>query len=153
MRRETKKISLKLQYGSRVEIGKKVGFRENVRFYLDQEAKMKIGDYCFFNNSCSVNVQEYLEIGNHTIFGESVKLYDHNHVFADANTPIAEQGFRTGRIIIGSNCWICSNVVILKGVHIGDNCVIGAGCVISQDVSDNTIVRCVQQQKMETRRL
>ena len=153
LRRETKKLFLKLQYGSRIQIGKKVGFRKNIRFYLEDNAKMTIGDRCFFNNDCSFNVHENVEIGHDTLFGEGVKLYDHNHVFTSARVPIAKQGFRTGQITIGTNCWICSNVVILKGVHIGDNCVIGAGCVISQDVSNNTIVRCVQQQEMEARRL
>lgn len=90
VRRETKKLFLKLQYGSRIQIGKKVGFRKNIRFYLEDNAKMTIGDRCFFNNDCSFNV------------------------------------------------------VILKGFHIGDNCVIGAGCMIAQHVPDNTIVRCIQ---------
>ncbi|WP_455266069.1 DapH/DapD/GlmU-related protein [Phascolarctobacterium sp.] len=41
---------------------------------------------------------------------------------------------------IGSHCWVGSNVVILKGVTIGDNCVIGAGCVITEDIPSNSIV-------------
>lgn len=152
LRRETKKLFLKLQYGKQIVIGRKVGYRENVRFYLEHGARLVIGERCFFNNDCSINVQKHVEIGHDTLFGENVKLYDHNHVFLDADTPIANQGFRTGKIHIGSNCWICSNVVILKGVHIGDNCVISAGCVISNDIPDNTIVKCVQQLEMEARR-
>ncbi|WP_455667719.1 DapH/DapD/GlmU-related protein [Phocaeicola sp.] len=42
--------------------------------------------------------------------------------------------------MIGSHCWIDSNVVILKGVTMGDNVVIGAGCVIYKDVPSNTVV-------------
>ena len=45
------------------------------------------------------------------------------------------------RIIIGNNCWIASNVVILKGTKIGNNCVIGAGCIVSGIIPDNSIVR------------
>ena len=152
LRREVKKIMLKLQYGKRINIGRKVGYRNNVRFYLERDAELVIGDRCFFNNDCSINVQKRVEIGENTLFGEGVKLYDHNHIFAEKDKPIFRQGFRIGEIHIGANCWICSNCVILKGVHIGDNCVIGAGCIISEDVPDNTIVRCVQQLEMEARR-
>lgn len=55
--------------------------------------------------------------------------------------PIKEQGYSSEKIVIGNHCWIGSNAVILKGVHIGDNSVIGAGCIISTDVPKNTIVK------------
>ena len=42
---------------------------------------------------------------------------------------------------IGNNCWICTNAVILKGVEIGDNSVIGAGCVIYRDIPANSVVK------------
>lgn len=44
-------------------------------------------------------------------------------------------------IKIGNNCWICTNAVILKGVEIGDNNVIGAGCVIYRDIPANSVVK------------
>lgn len=44
-------------------------------------------------------------------------------------------------IKIGNNCWICTNAVILKGVEIGDNSVIGAGCVIYRDIPANSVVK------------
>ena len=43
-------------------------------------------------------------------------------------------------IMVGKDCWIGSNVTILKGVRIGDNTVIGAGCLIRQDIPANSIV-------------
>ena len=42
--------------------------------------------------------------------------------------------------MVGKDCWIGSNVTILKGVRIGDNTVIGAGCLIRQDIPANSIV-------------
>ena len=80
-------------------------------------------------------------IGHHTLFGENVKIYDHNHVFNKKNEYVVNQGFSTGKVIIGNNCWIGSNTVILKGSRIGNNCVIGAGCVISGEIPDGTIVK------------
>mgnify|MGYP003303025663 CR=1 FL=1 len=102
---------------------------------------MVIGDNCFFNNDCSLNAHKSIEIGTDCLFGENVKIYDHNHIFKDTRMRIAKQGYKVDNVVIGSNCWICSNVVILKGVKIGDNCIIGAGCIIKKDVPEGTIVK------------
>lgn len=110
---------------------------------------MSIGDNVFFNNYCSINAKDSITIGNDTIFGENVRIYDHNHTFSEKDILIRYQGYTVAPIIIGNNCWICSNVIILKGVTIGDNVVIGAGCVISTDIPSNSICRNKQQQEYE----
>lgn len=109
--------------------------------------KVVIGDNVFFNHYCSICSIDSIAIGDGTIFGENVKIYDHNHCYKDLNIPIKEQGYTSAPVNIGKHCWIGSNVVILKGVTIGDNCVIGAGCIIYKDVSDNTIV--INKQSLE----
>lgn len=81
-----------------------------------------------------------ISIGDNSQFGESVKIYDHNHQYRNLNLLINQQGYVKGKVIIGSNCWIGSNVVILKDVVIGDNVVIGAGCVIFKSIPSNSIV-------------
>ena len=47
---------------------------------------------------------------------------------------------KSSPIKIGKKCWISSDVIILKGVSIGDNCVIGAGCIIKDDIPSKSIV-------------
>lgn len=77
--------------------------------------------------------------GGGTIFGESVKIYDHNHRFHE-DKPIKEQGYSNGEVHIGGHCWIGSGVIILKGADISDNCVIGAGCVVDGCVPKGSVV-------------
>ena len=90
---------------------------------------------------------KYIEIGNDSIFGENVHIYDHNHIYKDENIPVNSQGFTYGEVRIGNNCWIGSNVTILKGVTIGNHSVIGAGCVVYKDVPENTVIVCEQNIK------
>lgn len=54
-------------------------------------------------------------------------------------------------IHIGRDCWIGANTVILKGVTIGDNVVIGANCLIYQDIPDNSIVTHSEQLNIKPR--
>ena len=135
------KFFLKLIYGNRFKVGKSVTWRNNFSVMISEEGQVEVGDNCFFNNSCSINSNRLVKIGSGTLFGENVKIYDHNHKFSNKNIPIKAQGFSNGEVIIGNRCWIGSNVVILKGCVMGDNCVIGAGCVVSGVIEANTILK------------
>lgn len=142
-----KKLFLYLIYGSKLKIGKNTTWRRGFSVMKATDAKIEIGDNCFFNNDCSINSNHLIKIGG-VLFGENVKIYDHNHRFNE-HKPIKAQGFSNGTVTIGERCWIGSNVTILKGSEIGNNCVIGAGCVISGKVPDNSIVRLRQAVEIE----
>ncbi|QGG58974.1 acyltransferase [Loigolactobacillus bifermentans] len=80
-----------------------------------------------------------ITIGNDCIFGKNVNFYDHNHVY-NRKGLIRDSGFSTSEIIIGNNVWCGTNVTILPGVTIGDNSVIGAGCLVYKDIPENSII-------------
>ena len=143
-----KTVVYKLLFGKRIYIGKKTTFRKNFRVCLDADGKIDIGDNCFFNNGCSINALGRVFIGSGSIFGEDIKIYDHNHRFNKAGIPLKEQGFSVGEVYIGPDCWIGSNVVILKGAKIGNNCVIGAGCVIDCEIPPYSIVTATRELKI-----
>lgn len=126
-------------------IGASTMFRKNCSLILDESGSLTIGEGNFFNNGCSISCLGIIEIGDNTLFGEGVKLYDHNHVFNKAGFIIRNQGYTIGQIRIGNNCWIGSNCIILNNVTIGDNVVIGAGCLITASIPSNTVVRLKEQ--------
>lgn len=140
----------KTLFGGNFSVGGGTTFRRFFNIYLEKGASIKIGRECFFNHGCSLNALERIEIGDGCIFGENVKIYDHNHRFADTGQRIKEQGYSTAPIFIGNRCWFGSNAVILKGACIGNNCVIGAGCIIAQRIPDNSIVTADRQISVET---
>lgn len=134
-----------------IKIGKKLNFRKRFNLNVSNGAKLIIGNNVFFNNDCSINCKSLIMIGNNCIFGENIKIYDHNHIFNKVKVPIYKQGYKYKDVRIGNNCWIGSNVVILPGTCIGDNCVIGAGCIISSSIESNMLV--TQNRELNIRRI
>lgn len=114
--------------------------RAGFHLIIEEKGRITIGENCFFNNYCSLVSRSQISIGRGTIFGENVKIYDHNHLYKDISKSIKVQGYKSAPISIGNHCWIGSNVVILKGVTIGDNCVIGAGCVIAKSIESGSVI-------------
>lgn len=133
-------VLYKLVYGKRLLLPWHSSFRFGLNIVIDsQDATVKVGNNCFFNNLCSINCLSHIEIGDNCLFGENVKIYDHNHKYK-GNELIMNQGFSCAPVKIGNNCWIGSNVTILKGVTIGDNCVIGAGCIVFKNIEPNSVI-------------
>ncbi len=137
--RRIKVFSFKCQYGKQFK-AQKFHFREGFHIFIEESGVVQIGKNVFFNNNCSITSRKLVEIGDNCIFGENVKIYDHNHKFKDKNKLIAEQGFISEPVTIGNNCWISTNVTILKGVRIGANTVIGAGVIVYKDIPENSII-------------
>ena len=129
---------------SKVFLEDNINLRNYCNILVGNDAILNISSNVFMNNYCSINCLENIEIGENTLFGEGVKIYDHNHQYS--SEKIEHQEFNTAPIKIGKNCWLGSNVIILKGVTIGDNVILGAGCVVHKDIPANSIVINKQEQ-------
>jgi acetyltransferase-like isoleucine patch superfamily enzyme len=127
---------------AKIEILENVTFRAFGNIVVEQAGTLLIGKNVFFNNYCSLNCLDEITIGENTLIGESVKIYDHNHKYSNApQFYVHPDQFSTAPVHIGQNCWIGSNVVILKGVTIGNNVIIGANNLIYKSVPSNTVVK------------
>lgn len=140
---------LKVIYRKKIFIGKKLSIRKRFDVRIKDNSKIIIGNNVFFNNDCSLNCMKKITIGDNCIFGEGVRIYDHNHKFRNKEQLIRNQGYRAEKIDIGNNCWFGSNVVVLPGVKIGSNSVIGTGCIIYKDIPENAIVKNKQCQEID----
>ncbi|WP_217640886.1 DapH/DapD/GlmU-related protein [Curtobacterium sp. MCBA15_001] len=79
-------------------------------------------------------------IGADCLLGPNVTLISEDHVFADPNALIRQQGSRRQPITIGDDVWIGAGATILKGVSIGTGAVIAAGSIVTKDVAPFRIV-------------
>ena len=129
---------------AKIIFGEKIEIRNNLSVVAGKNAELYIGNNVFINNFCSINCLEKIEIGENTLLGEAVKLYDHNHQYSAEK--VEHQQFKTAPIKIGKNCWLGSNVIVLKGVEIGDNSIIGAGCIIYKNIPAGSVV--INQQEL-----
>ncbi len=106
-----------------------------------KQAKIKIG-----NNVGASGVTVYswnsVEIGDNTKIGANVKIIDTDfHPINPEERLVGNNDISlTKPIEIGKNVFIGMNSIILKGTRIGDNCVIGAGSVVSGCFEDNCVI-------------
>lgn len=131
--------------GAKLNLGRKVRAHSGVKLRVRNNAELSIGNNTAFNYGCMVTSHQSIKIGSNSIFGPNVLIYDHDHDFRAENG--LKLKYKTSDVEIGNNVWIGANTVILKGTRIGDNCVIGAGCVINGVFPNNTVI----VQKRETK--
>lgn len=139
-----KKCYWKLKYGRRIRIGKNLIFRKGLCINIAKNGYLEIGDGCFFNNYCSINCHKKIIIKNNNIFGESVKIYDHNHVFNDKTIDM-KTSYDENEIIIGGGNWFASNVIILSKAKVGDDNVFGANTVVNEKYNSGYLVKTVPE--------
>lgn len=76
-----------------------------------------------------------ISIKDNVMLGSGVHIYVSNHAFKDITKPIIRQGHQEVKPVkIESGAWIGANVIILPGVTIGENSVIGAGSVVTRSI-------------------
>ncbi len=114
--------------------------------YHDQtfSPSITIGDHCNIGEYCHITAINQIVIGNGLLTGRFVLITDNSHgglSQAEAAIPPASRKLVSkGPVIIGNNVWIGDKVTILAGVHIGDNAIIAANAVVTEDVPANTLV-------------
>ena len=130
----------KIKYGKRIIFGKRIRFRKRMQINLGEKAKLIIGDDTAFNNDCSINCHKYIKIGKKNMFGEGVKIYDHNHIFNNKKID-RRYSYKEGNIEIGDNNWFGTNVIILSKTKVGNNNVFASGVVINETIDDDVLIR------------
>ena len=79
----------------------------------------------------------HIYVGDYTMFGPNVILATAGHPFLPKLRLEAYQ--YNMPVHIGKNCWLGAGVIVLPGVTIGDNTVIGAGSVVTKDIPSNVV--------------
>ena len=105
-------------------------------FYTDCGRNIHIEKKVFINSGCKFQDQGGVYIGENSLIGHNVILATLNHDM----DPYHRADLHPKPIHIGKRVWIGSGSMILPGITIGDNSIVGAGSVVTKDVPPNVIV-------------
>lgn len=106
-------------------------------FYCDYGFNISVGKNFFANFNMVVLDEARVVFGDNVFIGPNCGFYTAGHPIDSIER---NKGLEFARpIIVGNNVWIGANVTVVPGVTIGDNCVIGAGSVVTKDIPDNTV--------------
>lgn len=80
-----------------------------------------------------------MTIGDNVDFNDHFQLLTHDWACTVFREKYHDFVNSSGRVTIGSNIYFGTNVIVLKGVTIGDNCIIGAGSLVTKDIPANSV--------------
>lgn len=106
-----------------------------VELASEHGGELEIGEHTFLNYGISISAHELVRIGNHCLLGTYVNIMDNNWhgIFDRRRAPPSKP------VIVGDNVWLGNRVIVLPGVTIGQDSVVGAASVVVKDIP----ARCV----------
>ena len=114
-------------------------------YVIRKDATLKIGNYVGVSNS-TIYCSNSIIIEDNVLIGGGCKLYDFDFHAIDATSRISafknkkpDEKAMTAPILIKNGAWIGGHCIVLKGVSIGVNSIIGAGSVVTKNIPDNEI--------------
>ena len=95
------------------------------------------GKWLYANYNLTLVDDTHIYVGDHTMFGPNVTIATAGHPICP---ELRQKGLQYNMPVrIGKNCWLGAGVIVLPGVTIGDNVVIGAGSVVTRDIPSNVV--------------
>lgn len=131
-----------------IEIGENVFIVENSflavsKEFWEQKFKpvVKIGNNVQIGGNFILGCINSVIIEDNVVIADRVFVSDHIHEYEDIKTPILSQKLKSkGKILIKSGAFLGVNSVIMSGVTVGKNSVVGASSVVTKSVPDYTVV-------------
>ena len=132
----------RVDFGDRVVVGYAFGAclgSGEVRLHAGAGAVVSVGSGTHFNNNVQVFAATGVAIGSRCLIGDAVLIMD-----ADGHGLAPERRHDSAgpssSVVVEDNVWIGSRAIILKGVTLGEGCVVGAGSVVTRTVPPRTVV-------------
>lgn len=106
-------------------------------FICDYGYNIEIGENFYSNHNLTILDGNKVKFGDNVFVAPNCSFYTAGHPL---DVERRNKGLEYARPIkVGNNVWIGGNVVVLPGVTIGDNVVIGAGSIVTKDIPSNVV--------------
>ena len=129
-------VHISVAEGASVEIGADTWLRSDlgpVIIFAFPGARIRIGSEGFLN-ACHLSAKSSLEIGRRVWIGPGSRVFD-----ADQHDLDAEKKERIEPVTIGDHVWIASDCTVLRGVEIGEQCVVGTRSLVTRSLAPHTL--------------
>lgn len=123
-----------LSIGDRVRLASTISTLE---LKIGPGARLEIGDRVLINHGCSLGATKLVVIGERCNIGSQSILID--NAFHQLDPERRDQRPESAPVILEANVWLAARVIVLPGVTIGRNSVIGAGSVVTRDIPPNVL--------------
>lgn len=129
--------------------GKEVIIKD--RAYFGNGDNLRVGDFSQLGQNCKLGGP--IELGSNVMMGPDVVIMAVTHDVSDLSKPMNDSNNPSivKPVKVGNNVWIGTRVIIMPGVTIGNNCIIGAGSVVTKSFADNSIIAGVPAKKIKNR--
>jgi len=108
--------------------------------YLKKQAVLHSqGDICFISKAANIPDPHLVKLGDNVWVTAGCQLLCHDASVIMINIMRKGHRDRVGPIIIGNNSFLGNNVILLPGITIGSNTIVGAGSVVTGDIPDNSV--------------
>lgn len=95
------------------------------------------GKNVYANFNLTLVDDTHIFVGDYTMFGPNVVIAAAGHPLLP---ELREKGYQyNAPVHIGRNCWLGAGVIVVPGITIGDNVVIGAGSIVTKDIPSNVV--------------
>jgi acetyltransferase-like isoleucine patch superfamily enzyme len=123
-----------LLIGDRVRLASEVSTLE---LNVGPEGLLEIGDRVLINHGCSIGATKLVRIGERCNIGSQSILID--NAFHELDPERRDEQPESAPVILEDNVWLAARVIVLPGVTVGRNSVIGAGSVVTRDVPSDVL--------------
>ena len=130
-------LSFEIGPGAEIEVGEGVWLRTEIapiHLAAHEGARLRIGPESILSG-CQLSAMQRIELGRRAWVGPGTRVFDSDQHDFDAEHPE-----RPAPVRIGDYSWIASDCTVLRGVAIGEHCVVGARSVVTRDVPPHTAV-------------
>jgi len=131
----------------RLAMGEYVNLSGRSCFYfmagMPELPEIRIGDRTFVGNGCTLAAARSITVGRHCLLSAGVRIHDNDGHPLDADRRRAGEPITVDEaapVVIEDNVWIGARAIVLKGVTIGENAIVGTAAVVTRDVPPNTTV-------------
>lgn len=134
-----RRLELKIEPRGEVRFGRFTWIGDGTKIRC-HEGVVEIGEKTVMGQECTISAYQRVRIGEECVIADRAMFIDFDHGMVETERPIRLQGIYKRDVEVGNNVWIGYGACILRGVHVGDNSVIGTNSVVTKDVPANAVV-------------